>query len=48
MGMRFQRDKRALCGGGRASSGWHSSRNRKLGAHIFKSKHEAEDEQEAG
>ena len=40
--------KERIMGGSRASSGWHRGRNRKLRAHTFKRKHEAEDEQEAG
>lgn len=31
-----------------AASGWYSSRNRKLRAHLFKSKHEADREQQVG
>lgn len=34
--------------GDTAASGWHSSRNSKLRAHIVKSKHEAGSEQEVG
>lgn len=34
--------------GDSAASGWYSSRNRKLRAHLFKSKHEADREQQVG